>query len=202
MREAPRMSSASRMYEGGPSSPACATARRPSERARAKTAEIFERQRFFECLHCRLGAEMPKETENEARRDRAFAHRGADSVDDSLECDAATGVRLWIEEDFCVTDVVGGSAPQIGHRHVVEVALLAQDGGALVVDVEKRLQIGELIRAAQRVDRWISKPLAVSLRDLEHQLRLERSLDVNVQLGLRNPSNQIFQRHQCGNPKM
>src|SRR5436190_7803205 len=110
---------------------------------------------------------MPQETENQPRRDRTFAQCGRDSLDDGRERDAATGVRLRIEKDLGVTDVIRGSAAQIRHRHVIEIALLAKDAGAFVVDVEKRLQIGELIRASQRIDGWIAELHAVSLRDLE-----------------------------------
>src|SRR5260221_185314 len=42
MRDTLRSSSASRMYPGGPSSPACATVRKPSARARLNTAENFD----------------------------------------------------------------------------------------------------------------------------------------------------------------
>src|SRR5439155_13959114 len=88
-----------------------------------------------------------------------------------------------------------------GHGHLVEVTLPAKDGGPLVVNVEEGPQIGELIGPPQGIDRTVAKRHPVAPRDLEHQLGLERTFDVNVQLRLRDSADQLVQRHQCGNPK-
>src|SRR5439155_18011120 len=61
------------------------------------------------------------------------------------------GVRLRVEEDLGVAHIVGGCPSQIGHGHLVEVTLSAQDGGPLVVNVEEGLQIGELIGPPQGI---------------------------------------------------
>jgi hypothetical protein len=52
----------------------------------------------------------------------------------------------------------------------------------LVVDVEEILQIAKAIRLPQRFDRRIRQADAVAARQRKHQLRLEASFDVNVQL--------------------
>ena len=65
-----------------------------------------------------------------------------------LEQDAAP-VRLRVEEQLGVHDLVGRGAPEVGHRHVEEVFFLKQHAGAGVVDVEKALQVGERIGCAR-----------------------------------------------------
>ena len=53
---------------------------------------------------------------------RALRARGQ-AVDHGRERDAALGVRLRVEEDLGVDDVVGRGAAEVRHRHVVEVLL-------------------------------------------------------------------------------
>jgi hypothetical protein len=75
-------------------------------------------------------------------------------------------------------------AGQVGRRHVVEILFLEQHAGARIVDVEERLQVAEIVGGTQRLDRVIGKGNGVSLRQCKYQFRFERSLDVDVQLGL------------------
>ena len=70
-------------------------------------------------------------------------------------------------------------------------SLLAdQHARAGVVDVEEALQVGELVRRAQRLDRRPGERDPVAPREPEHELGLERALDVQVQLGLRHRPQQ------------
>ena len=56
---------------------------------------------------------------------------------------------------------------------------------ARVVDVEERLQVGEHVGArCTASDVGVRQRDAVAPGELEHQLGLERALDVEVQLGL------------------
>src|SRR5437667_4764447 len=101
-------------------------------------------------------------------------------------------MRLRIEKNLRVTDVVRGGALEICSGHLLEIALLQKHARAFVVDVEKRLQIGEVVRSAKLIDGPITKRDSVAAGDLEHQLRLERAFDVAVQLRLRNRANDLF----------
>src|SRR5262249_42232674 len=67
-----------------------------------------------------------------------------------------------------------------------------------VVDVEKRLQVGEHIRLPDRLDIRVGELDAVAPRQREHQIRLERSLDVKVKLGL--GKRREIDRHGPGSP--
>ena len=72
----------------------------------------------------------------------------------------------------------------------MEVVLVAQDVCALVVEVEKRLQVLEVVGAAQCLDRRIWERDVVLACQLEDHLGLERALDVQVQLGFGEASDE------------
>ncbi len=110
--------------------------------------------------------------------------------DDGADVDAALGVRLRVEEQFGMHHVVGRGALEVGPRHVEEVLLVQQHRGTGVVDVEEALQIGEGVGLAQRLDARVGQAQAVALRQREDQLGLERTFDVDVQLGLGHAAQQ------------
>jgi hypothetical protein len=91
-------------------------------------------------------------------------------------------VALRVEEHLDVADVVGVRALEIGPGKVVEIPLRDQHGHALIVNVEKVLQVAEPIRLPHRLDRRIWQADAVAARQREHKLRLEAAFDVNMQL--------------------
>jgi hypothetical protein len=66
-----------------------------------------------------------------------------------------------------VHHAVGVRALEVGKRQVAEIVGVAQHRGAFIVDVEKRLQVAEVVRRAQRLDRRIAQPHAVLLRQRE-----------------------------------
>jgi hypothetical protein len=53
------------------------------------------------------------------------------------------GVSLRIEEHLDVADIVGARALQIGPSKIVEILLGDQDRHALIIDVEKVLQVAK-----------------------------------------------------------
>lgn len=108
------------------------------------------------------------------------------------DLDTPIGVRLGIEEDLSVAHPVGCRPAQIGRHQLCEVVLRLQHLGGLVVDVEKRLQIVELVSSSHFFNRAERQRHAVALPHLEHHLRLEGSLDVNVQLGLGKAPDEII----------
>ena len=138
---------------------------------------------------------MTQEAENQLRADRRILESGPDAVDHRREFEAAIGMRLRIEKNLRVTDVVRGGALEICSGHLLEIALLQKHARTFVVDIEKRLQIGEVVRAANLVDRTMTKPDSVAAGNLEHQLRLERAFDVDVQLRFRDRANELFHVH-------
>jgi hypothetical protein len=58
---------------------------------------------------------------------------------------APAGVGLRVEEDLGVARALEGGLPEAGEGQVVEVPLVKQHPGALVVEVQKGLQIGEIV---------------------------------------------------------
>ena len=142
-----------------------------------------------------FGAEVPQEAQDQRRAHAELVlgvrERAVDARDRRLEGHAAVGVGLRIEEDLGVPDAVGVRPLEIGPGQVVEVALDEEHLRALVVDVEKVLQPGELVGPADLAHGAEAQRHPVALRDLEHQLRLERALDVQVQLGLGKVPNEV-----------
>jgi hypothetical protein len=110
--------------------------------------------------------------------------RGGQARDHGRHRHAALGVRLRIEEQLGAQHPVGVGALEVRPGHVVEVLLVQQHAGPGVVDVEEGLQVGEGVGRAQRLDARIGEREPVPLRQRENEFRLERALDVDVELGL------------------
>lgn len=210
------------MYAGGPSSPACATSperpclveyarefrRRMAELGRVEadadqpvTIALEQRQRRFERCERIFFRQMAQEAQDQLARQPALfriRERALDAGDDGLDRHAARGMRLRIEEQLGMDDVVRERAFAVRGGHVVEVLLGQQHARARVVDVEERLQIGERVRGAQRVDRIVGKLHAVALREREDQLGLERTFDMDMQLGFRRASDLVLECRSHG----
>ena len=79
---------------------------------------------------------------------------------------------------------------KIGPRHVKKIGLVQQHAGTRVVDVQKTLQIGERVGCSQRFHSGVGQRNAIALRQRKNQFRLQRALDVDVQLCLGNAPGQ------------
>lgn len=71
--------------------------------------------------------QMSKEAHDECTLElepRALlAQRTVEAVDDRGEGHTPSSVALWVEEDLCVSDVVGRGTANIGRHEIVEVLL-------------------------------------------------------------------------------
>src|SRR5262252_1501139 len=85
----------------------------------------------------------------------------------------------------------------VGPGQVVEVSPLPQNIGALIVEVQKVLEVPEVISRAKGLDRGIWKLDAVTPSKREHHLGLERALDVQMQLGFRQPLDKLGECTHC-----
>lgn len=74
----------------------------------------------------------------------------ADSVDHSADRDAPRRVRLRIEEQLDVADVVPRGSIKVGDGEVPEVLAVAQDFARRVVEIQKVLQIAEIVGSLDR----------------------------------------------------
>jgi hypothetical protein len=113
--------------------------------------------------------------------------RATDPADDRSHGHAALGVALRIEEDLGMDHVVGLGAFQIGPGEVVEILLLQEHGHAPVIEVEEILEIAEAVGSARRLHAAEAELHPVPARQREHHLGLERPLEMEVELGLRQP---------------
>ena len=145
-------------------------------------------QRLLQRFKRLFFAQMAQETHDQQGADTEFGLRidagAVQSVDNRFHADPARRVRLRIEKKLGMRHVVCSSAGEISHRHVMEILLGDQHAGAGVVDVQKALQIGEGISAAQFLHAGIGKRHAVALGQRKDQFWLQRAFDVDVQFGL------------------
>jgi hypothetical protein len=145
---------------------------------------VAMRRRVVERPHRRRCAQVTQEAEDDARRDAVVpltvGESTCDAVDDRRERDTAVGVRLRVEEDLGVPDALPGRTVQVPSSEVVEVLLGDEGTTPRVVDVEEGLEVVEHVRGAHRLDIGIWQLDPVPLREPEHELGLERALDVEV----------------------
>ena len=117
----------------------------------------------------------------DARACRGIHDRAMETIDHGGECNAAGRMALRIEEHLDMHEIVGARPLQIGPGQIIEILFRDQHGHALIIDVEKILQVRKLIGLAQRLDRRIGQRNAIATRQRKHQFRLEAALDMNVQ---------------------
>ena len=97
---------------------------------------------------------------------------------------------LRIEENLRADHVVGLRPLEIRPCQVMKIGFRAEHRRGGVVDVKKALQVGEGKRLPQRLRRFIRQRDAVAAADLEGEFRLERALDVDMQLRLGRPRDE------------
>ena len=90
-------------------------------------------------------------------------------------------MTLWVEEHLDVPHIVGARALQIGESQIVEILLRDQHGHALIIDVEKILQVAKPVGLAQRFNRGVGQADAVAAGEREHQLGFQAAFDVDMQ---------------------
>ncbi len=135
-----------------------------------------------------LFTEVAQEAEDQATADAqllaAVVQRLVDAIEHHFERDAAVGVGLRVKERFGVDHVLGFAALQVGPGQVVEVLLGTQHIRALVIQVEKLLQVVEGIGTTQGLHIGPGQGDLVALGQGEQQLGLQRAFQVQVQFGL------------------
>ncbi len=96
------------------------------------------------------------------------------------ERDAAAGVALRVEEYLRVYDILGLTLLQVGPGQIVKILLRLQHRCRLIVEVQKRLQILEVIKSGQLLGRRIGKIDPVSLGQPEHHFRFQCAFDMQL----------------------
>src|ERR1017187_5607699 len=76
------------------------------------------------------------------------------------------------------TDVVRRHSIEVGDSEIAKVLPGPQYVARRVVDVEEVLQVAEVVRGLHRCYVWVGQRDVVATGEREHQLRLQRSLDV------------------------
>src|SRR5207247_3878085 len=107
-----------------------------------------------------------------------------DSFDHRANRNTARSMRLWIEKDFGMPDVLFFGLSEISPREVEEITIMKKHAAPLVINVEEGLQIGKCIVSPDFVRRIKRENDPVPQRQLKHQLQLKRTLDMQVQIQL------------------
>lgn len=115
---------------------------------------------------------------------RRFVERATDAGDHGRKRHAPRRMGLRVEEDLGMDHVLRVGARQVGPGQVVEILLGPQHRRALVVEIEKILQLREAVGRARRLDGSIGQAHAVASLERQQHLRLERAFDVQMQLDL------------------
>ena len=114
----------------------------------------FRRRQGIECV---LLIEMAQKAHDEFGTHiplaRGVAQRRADAIDHRRQRRPAGGMRLRVEEEFQMADVLRRGFLRERMRQVIEIALTAQHFHPLIIDVEEALQVVEAVGGAQRVHR-------------------------------------------------
>jgi hypothetical protein len=97
-------------------------------------------------------------------------------------------MALRVEENLGVHHVFCLASLHIRPGQIKKILPGLQDRGRLIVKIQKRLQIFEVIQPFQLVGRGIRQIDAVFLREPYHHFRFEGAFDMQMQLRLR----QIF----------
>ena len=139
---------------------------------------------------------MPQEAHDDLRRDAelclGFLHAGEQAFDGDREWQAAIRVCFGVEEDFRMDAAIGREPREIGEREIAEVLLRLQHVGALIVDVEKILQVRERVGRSHLLHGSERDIDLVLPAEREHQLGLQRAFDMQMQLRLGNAANEGF----------
>ena len=143
---------------------------------------------------CFLFAQVAQETHQQPICDvklrLTLFERTFNTVEHGLKFDPPHGVALGVKKDLNVADLVGFCAFEIGPGQVEKVLLGQQHRHALIINIKEILKVREIICRPNRFDRIKRDRHPIALRQLKQQLRLERTLDVQVQLGLGQAVNQ------------
>jgi hypothetical protein len=89
-------------------------------------------------------------------------------------------VSLRVEENLGVDDALPARTVEVGGRQFIKVFFMAEHRHALEVEIKEVLEVAKIVGRAYRVNRRVGQRDAVLLRQCEHQLGLERALDMDV----------------------
>ena len=115
----------------------------------------------------------------------SLGQRGGEPGKHHLQWDAARQVLLKIEEDLSPPHAGAGRPGQVRGGQLVEVGLGAEHRNVAVVQIQERLQAGELVLGPELIGVGAGQRDPVAPGQPDEQLGFERALDVNMKLRCR-----------------
>ena len=113
-----------------------------------------------------------------------LVERPGNAGHDGVEGNAAVRMALRIEEDLDMAHIVGPHPLEIGPGEIEEILFGHQHIHADIIDVEKVLQVGEIIGRPDLLDARVGDVQTIAPGQGKHQLGLQRAFQVQVKLGL------------------
>lgn len=107
------------------------------------------------------------------------------AVNDDLERNAPIGVALWVEKNFGMNNIFDVTTLQIGPGQIEKILFCLQDIRRQIVEIQKRLQILEVVKCFELLRRFEGQGDAISRGHLHDHFWLEAAFDVQVELGFR-----------------
>jgi hypothetical protein len=99
---------------------------------------------------------------------------------------------LRVEHDFCMPYILFRTFFEVGKGKIVEILLIKEYLGPLIIDVQEILQATECIGFFQLFNAVIGYVNFVSLGDLKHELRFKSAFNVQMQLSFGEVFNEVF----------
>lgn len=159
---------------------------------------IFVGQGFHQSRHGVFGGLVAEEAKDQASRypQCTLRHQQAQTVapDDGRERHTSGRVRLGVEEEFDVLDVLRVGTRQVVHGQVAEIMLGLEDAEVRVVDGQERRQV---VKGVSRL-RWVEgrqgwwEGEVVPLGELAGQAWCEAAFQVDVELALGHSVDECF----------
>ena len=128
-------------------------------------------------------------------------NRRQDAAHEGFGGHAAGEMGLGIEGEFGIDDPLVPAAPQVGRREVVEIPLRAQHVHPLVVDGEEFLEAGVIVALGLGLRIDVRHRQAVAPGQGDAQGGPQRSLDMQVQLRLRDRGDEIVTPGHASGPQ-
>src|SRR5918994_3982582 len=151
---------------------------------------LLLRQRAVQGLRRFFGTEVPEKTHYHGRGNAkplpSVDHGAVYALDHRFERYPSAGVGLRIEEHLGAAHVLDGGFLQVGPGQIVEIAFMEEHLGSLVINVQEGLEVAEVVGPAHLFHGGVAEGDLVTFGEREHQLGLQGTLDVDVQLRLRH----------------
>ena len=128
---------------------------------------------------------MAQEAQNHARGKTTlitcFTQGACDTGKHGGDRNAACSMGLRVEKDFGVQHIVGNGPINIRAGQIIKILFSLQDSSTGVIQIQKRLQIGELVGGADCFHAVVWQRDLIAACQCKHHFRFQRTFDMQMQ---------------------